>query len=215
MAERTRERSNAFYWFVKALFWPAGRFYFRMEVLGRVPPSGPLILAANHSSFLDPPALGSACPRPVRFVITRRVHDKRGQRWFYERMRSIPVVDDGSPDHGAMRTCLRALSNGEVVGIFPEGGGFDPHGKIRSAREGVALLAMRAGVPLVPVAIEGTHRALPLGGIFPRPVKIRVTFGEPFVPRDGGPDGTRLSRRELADEMMTRISDLMRRSGRR
>src|SRR5262245_55388599 len=123
-----------FYRFIQLGFKPFAVLYFRLEVRGTVPAAGPYILAANHVSWLDPAMLGSACRRPIRFVITRAVHDDPKQRWFYRGMRTIPLRDTGRPDTAAMREALRALRGGELVGIFPEGAGLDPAGKLRPAR---------------------------------------------------------------------------------
>ncbi len=175
-----------------------------MEVRGTVPAEGGYLLAANHVSWLDPAALGSACPRQIRFVIARAIYDDPKQRWFYRGMRTIPIRDEGAADQRALREAIRALRRGELVGIFPEGAGLDPEGRPRVARGGAAVLARGARVPVIPVAIEGTHRALPKGRLVPRPVRLRVTFGEPFLPA-GGAVKANVARLDLADEMMRRI----------
>jgi len=199
-----------FYWIVKTLFWPIGRLYFRMRVVGNVPGDGPVILAANHCSLLDPAILGSACARPVRFMITRRLYDRPSQRWFYRGMRAIPVSPWGLPDHAAIRGALGALRAGMVVGIFPEGVGLDPDGRLRSPRQGASLIAAWSGAPVVPVGIEGTHKSLPKGGRFPRPGRIKVTFGEPFrIPAVRSEGDRKEVRQEGADEVMRRIASLL------
>jgi 1-acyl-sn-glycerol-3-phosphate acyltransferase len=203
------EERPLFYRLVKWLFWPIGRFYFRIRTEGGIARRGPLMLVSNHASLLDPPVLGSACPRPVRFLVTRRLYDRRAQQWFYRWMGAIPVRDSGRPDHGAIRRALRVLHEGEILGIFPEGIGLDPAGRLRSPRSGVALIASMARVPVVPVAIHGTHRSLSKGKFWPRPGRVSVVFGDPFLIEARAGDDRRRARQELTDEIMRRISSLL------
>jgi len=173
-----------FYWFIKGMFWPLGKIYFRMGRRGleNVPRRGAVILAANHSSFLDPPALGSACPRKVHFLIMRRVYDMARFRWFYVGMEAIPVSSERQ-DALALRQALRMLRRGEVVGVFPEGER-RADGQLGEPRLGAALLAARSGAPVVPVGIRGAFRALPPQGLFPKPSRLEVVFG-PALRWDG------------------------------
>jgi len=198
---------NAFYWLVKILFWPFGRGWLGMTVRGSLPRRGALLLVANHVSLLDPAVLGSACPRPVRFLIKERLYNFRSQGWFYRGMRAIPVRVEGRADHFALRAALRALRAGEVLCIFPEGAGLDPAGGLRPPRSGAALIAAHSGVPIVPVGITGTHASLPKGRKWPRRGRIVVTFGEPFVlsREAAGREGRQLG----AEEIMRRIEELL------
>jgi 1-acyl-sn-glycerol-3-phosphate acyltransferase len=169
-----------FYAAVRTLFYPAGRWYFRIRIEGRtnIPASGPAIVAANHVSWLDPVALGSACTRPVRFLIARHVYDTPAARWFYRGMHTIPV-EKGSANPRGLRSALRALTRGEVVGIFPEGAGL--LAGEREAQGGALLLAAASGAPFLPVGLSGTLRAWPPKTRFPRPGRVTVRFGEPFT----------------------------------
>jgi 1-acyl-sn-glycerol-3-phosphate acyltransferase len=88
------------------------------------------------------------------------------------------------PELGSIKRALRALEEGEVVGIFPEGAR-SRDGSLQPFERGVALLAARAGVPVVPAFIDGTHRAMPPGSALIRPRKIRVVLGEPLAPQTG------------------------------
>ena len=110
-------------------------FRFRVEGAENVPAEGPAIVAALHRSWLDPACVGGACPRPVSFLMHRDVYHVWWGRWFYRRMEAIPVPVGGGPSTAALRAALRRLEEGEVLGIFPEGGiggrgtrpGFYPH----------------------------------------------------------------------------------------
>ena len=167
---------------MRLLSLPAFAVWFRVRSEGRerVPAAGPLILAANHVSYLDPAVVGSSFPRVIRFLISRDVHDHPFLTWFYKSMLSVPVDRTGGVARQALREALRALARGEVVGIFPEGGRVSP-GQEEEPLPGVALLARRSGVAVIPVGIAGTDAAMPRGAAWPRPAGVVVRYGEPLV----------------------------------
>ena len=121
---RSRERgvNPLLYWLVRALFVPFFRIYFRLESIGseRLPRSGPLLLAANHRSFLDPFVIGAMARRPVYYVAKRELFDSRLTAWFVSSLGAFPI-DRGSSDQDAMATAREILARGDCVVIFPEG----------------------------------------------------------------------------------------------
>ncbi len=169
-----------FYWFVKGIFYPFARLYLGLtrEGLEHLPTCGPAIVICNHASYIDPILLGSAAPRPIRFVVLQRMYDLILIRWFYWGMGTIPVRGEGHDSKGVKRA-LRALSGGGVVGIFPEGTR-SPDGRLMSARPGAAMIAALSGAPVVPAYIDGARDSLPVGGKFPGPARVRVRFGQPL-----------------------------------
>lgn len=193
---------------VRACFHPVGRWYFGLKVEGldNLPPDGPAILAANHVSWLDPIVLGSACPRPIRFLIARSVHDRHAARWFYTRMGTIPVEKE-SRDPGWLRAAMRSLRAGELVGIFPQGVGL-AIASSREARPGALLLAALSGAPFIPVGLTGTFRAWPPLTKVPRPGSITVRFGEPYRPWTKGDRPGREEIRLSVHHLMDRIRGL-------
>jgi len=200
----------AFYWTVKTLAWPVTRTYTRMRVAGvsNVPARGACIVVANHTSYADAVLLGSACRRRLSFIITRPIYRLKRLRWFYYMMGSIPVAAQ-TADPSALRQAMRVLGRGDAIAIFPEGqrmaGGSPGAGK-----EGVALLACRTGAPVIPAAIIGAHRAMPIGSAFPRPVAVRVVFGAPMTfPPVEGRRASREQMREFSGRVMQAIRDLM------
>lgn len=199
---------NWFYWLIKGLAWPVVRLLFRFRRIDkeRVPLDGPCIVVANHTSYLDAICLGSASRRRLRFLINAEIYDLLRLRWFYYMMGSIPLRTDGA-DTGALRTALHTLRAGGGVGIFPEGQRM-PDGSMGEGKVGVAFLASRSGAPVIPAAIIGAHKAMPVGAALPRLHPIRVAFGEPLR----FPGGTRKPRREeleaFADRVMAAISGL-------
>ncbi len=202
-----------FYRLIRWTSIPLFRLYFRLSRQGleNIPAEGPVIVAGNHASYIDPAILGSTFPRPVHFLINAKVWRKRGMNWFFRGMRSIPVDRDGRPTRAAIQTALHRLKQGRVVGIFPEGGRMEG-GSLEEALAGVALLARRSGAQVVPAGLAGTGESMPRAKALPEPVPIRVCFGAPLllgVPGEKGPAARREADRCFTEELMKRIGDLV------
>ncbi len=180
-----RERSlrrgvNPFvYWLIRALFVPFFLVYFRMQRIGRehLPRSGPLLLAANHRSFLDPFVIGTLVRRPVYYMAKRELFEKRWQAWVLNALGAFPV-DRGAGDREAMATARAILARGDCVVVFPEGTRVRP-GPLGEPRRGVGRLALETGAPVAPVAVFGTEDVRRGWRIRPRRVRIRV--GRPML----------------------------------
>ena len=158
-------------------------FDFRVEGAHRVPSAGPALLACNHLSFLDPVVLQAALTRPIHYLMTARLHRDPRWGWLFRLFDTVPVTL-GSGNFLALSAAQARLQAGEVVAVFPEGG-ISKDGSLGVFRPGVALLALRAAVPVLPVAIRGTREALPPGAYRPRRAQVRVRVGEPLpVPQD-------------------------------
>jgi 1-acyl-sn-glycerol-3-phosphate acyltransferase len=152
-------------------------FDFRVAGLEHLPTSGPFIVAANHANYLDGVVLGAALPMRIVFLVMPRVYRATPLHpYFHRHIGSIPI-ELARPDPGAIRRALRVLDGGGVVGIFPEGP-FSRDGRLVRGQAGVALVALRASVPVVPAGITGTFQALAARRWhIPRPVPLRVRFG--------------------------------------
>jgi len=150
-------------------------------VTGReyIPKTGGLIVAANHFSLLDPPVLGAALPRKVRFMAKEELFRNAAFGYIITRLGAFPVRR-GAPDRTAIRTALNLLEKGELLGMFPEGTR-SKTGRLGEAEPGLALLAHRSGVPVVPAAIKGTNELF--GSKFLPQVIVR--FGKPLAPPSG------------------------------
>jgi len=148
---------------------------FRLKVKGleNLPRSGAVVIAANHSSFLDPVTLAVAVPRQVVFLVMKPVYNFWPLAWFFRIMPCIPL-------NGALNRAVDALKKGAVVGVFPEGGRSED-GRLKNAKLGAARLAMLSGAPILPVGICGAYEAYPPHRLLPRPRQIEVRIGSPIV----------------------------------
>jgi 1-acyl-sn-glycerol-3-phosphate acyltransferase len=174
--ERSLQRgvNPVFYWFIRALFVPFFLIYFRMQRVGRehLPRSGPLLLASNHRSFLDPFVIGTLARRPVYYMAKRELFEKRWQAWALNALGAFPV-DRGAGDDDALETARAILARGDCVVVFPEGTRVRP-GPLGEPRRGIGRLALETGAPVVPVAVIGSDAVRRGWRIRPRKVRLRV-----------------------------------------
>lgn len=175
----------------------------RVENLPDLARRGPVILAPNHCSFLDPIVLQLVSPVHLNYLMTEIFYRVRWQAWLYRLWGAIPVPEGGSAA-GALKRALRVIRSGDPVVIFPEGR-ISPDGYLQDGRGGVVTLISRSRVPVIPVAILGTHRVLPRSARFPRAGRVVVRFGEPIVP-DAASAGTRPA--EYLERIMSALVEL-------
>jgi cytidylate kinase len=186
------------------------RTMFRLESRGRenVPATGAVLLAANHSSVLDPPLIGSATDRQLSFLAKAELFDLPLLGGLIRRVNARPIRREGA-DPSALRTAMRVLEDGGALLIFPEGTRGD-EGIIRSAKTGAGMLAVLSGAAVVPVFIKGSGRAWPRGRKLPRPARVTVTFGTALrFEAERGADRKRqyeIASREMM-EAITRLKD--------
>jgi glycerol-3-phosphate dehydrogenase (NAD(P)+) len=174
--ERVRSRgvNPLVYWSFRALAQPAVQLFLRVRRTGRENiPDGPVILAANHRSFLDPFVVGICIRRPVYFVAKSELFENRLLGWFLNCLGAFPVRR-GESDEDMMTTALALLERGEAVVIFPEGTRRRT-GPLGSPRRGVGRLALESGAPVVPIAIAGSEHAR--RGWLIRPVRVAIRCG--------------------------------------
>jgi 1-acyl-sn-glycerol-3-phosphate acyltransferase len=156
-----------------------GFFSLRIDNEGELP-TAPFVVAANHYSHFDPPLIGAALNRRIRFLALEGLFgENRLLDWLMEGYEAIPTPRDRLPV-GAVRSALAALEAGDIVGLFPEATRVSHWGTLEPKR-GAAWLAFKAQVPLVPVAVVGTSRAFGLENRVAR-APIRVVVGSPLPP---------------------------------
>ncbi|WP_210440302.1 lysophospholipid acyltransferase family protein [Nocardioides xinjiangensis] len=185
-----------------------------IEGLHHVPPTGPVIVASNHLSFVDSVVIPCVVPRKVVFLAKSDYFTGTGlkgaaQRAWFEGLGMLPVDrDDSRAALASLDTALEVLGRGEAFGIYPEGTR-SRDGRLYRGRTGVAHLALTAGCPVVPVGLQGTEDIQPVGSSRPRLAEVSVRFGEPIRVAgeyDGVPSGR--ARRELTDRIMAAIAEL-------
>jgi 1-acyl-sn-glycerol-3-phosphate acyltransferase len=167
------------YRLLRSLLLPSFLVYFRMQRIGRehLPRSGPLLLASNHRSFLDPFVIGLVVRRPVYYMAKRELFEKRWQAWILNALGAFPV-DRGTGDSDAMETARRILERGDCVVVFPEGTRVR-RGPLGDPRRGIGRLALETGAAVAPIAVIGTEHVR--RGWRIRPRKVRIRAGRPLL----------------------------------
>jgi 1-acyl-sn-glycerol-3-phosphate acyltransferase len=176
-----------FYRFVRAVVLSVFKVVFRVRVVsrGHVPPSGVYIVAPSHRSILDVPFAAFTSKRRIRFMAKDELFTSRLGGWLFTKLGAIKV-DREVTDRAALRASQQALEDGEPLAIFPEGTRRSGPA-ITDLFDGVAYLALKLGVPILPVGVGGTEKILPTGKVLPRIHKVVVVIGAPIpAPATGG-----------------------------
>jgi glycerol-3-phosphate dehydrogenase (NAD(P)+) len=174
---RARERgvNPVVYWLARAILQPIFHLYFRLSRIGRehIPQTGPVILASNHRSFLDPFVIGTCARRPIYYVAKRELFQFHPLlSWLLSSLGAFPV-HRGVGDGEMIATAKAILERGDAVLMFPEGTRTRP-GALGRPKRGVGRLALESGAPVVPVATFGTEDVRKGWRIRPRKVRIRI-----------------------------------------
>jgi 1-acyl-sn-glycerol-3-phosphate acyltransferase len=194
---------NPYYWIGYHLSRLIGRLFFRFRIIHRerMIQTGPVILAMNHQSYLDPPFAGVACDRAIYFLAKRTLIDVPVLGWLLPKLNVIPVNQEGI-DRSALKALIRVLKSGNAALVFPEGAR-TLDGDLQPAQPGLGLVIAKTLAPVVPMRIFGAHEALPRGGGSLHFVPVTIVVGEPifFTATDLGSRGKdpygRLSQRVM------------------
>jgi len=190
-------------WFFRGVL----RVGFGLEVTGaaRIPAAGPAVLAVNHGSQIDPLVLAAAVPRRCTFLAAAELLTMPVLGALIRPFRVVPI-ERGRFDRRAIQECLARLERGELLAIFPEGK-ISSNGDFHPPCDGLAFIAARARVPVIPIGIAGTYDVWPLGARLPRRGRIAVRIGEAFVPAEAP---TRRDQSALTARVMDAIVRLSR-----
>lgn len=208
---RTREViAFPLYWILKAF----AKVWFRTEVRGleNVPEDGPYVLAPNHVSYLDAPLLGLAFRHPLtRKIFWAGLGPLMLRNFFFREISRLSQVVPVDPRRGPVSSLAlgaAVLQKGRPLVWFPEGGRSED-GMLKPFRTGIGLILAENHPPVLPVHIEGTGRAMPVGAFFPRPVKVRVFIGKPLDPRKLAESGKGDTPQErVANALRDAVADL-------
>jgi len=191
------------------------RFYFRWQVFNaeRVPKTGPVILASNHASFLDPPLVGSGIKRDINYLARDTLFRFPVVGWVLRQWNSVPVDREGGGAAG-LRAILDRLLNGNAIILFPEGTR-TRDGKLQPARSGIGLTVIKSTAPVVPCRVFGTYEAYGRHLRFPRPRPVAVKYGRLMDFADLRAEAKTCSKarlkeiyQQVADEIMAAIAKL-------
>jgi 1-acyl-sn-glycerol-3-phosphate acyltransferase len=205
------------YWLVKYVFvGPLLTLIGRPKVEGlkNVPDTGAVILASNHLAVMDSFFLPLVVRRRITFLAKSEYFTGAGlkgwfTRWFYTAVGQVPI-DRTDADHAqaALSTAERLLSEGKLLGMYPEGTR-SPDGRLYKGKTGLARLALLTGVPVIPVAMVGTNVVNPPGSKMLRFNRVIVRFGKPMdFSRFDGLGGNRFIERAVTDEVIYELMGL-------
>lgn len=170
-----------------------------------LPTSGPALLVSDHSSLTDPLVLFATAGRPIRFLTAREFYELPVVNWISKLCGNIPVSRSGF-EIGPVKAMLHALAQGDVIGIFPEGG-IDKHRK-EEGYEGIGFVALKSEAPVVPVSITWDRpRPVNLLRAMLTPARATVRYGAPLVFSRGTGD-SREQARAATDRILEAIRDL-------
>jgi 1-acyl-sn-glycerol-3-phosphate acyltransferase len=171
-----------------------------------MPKKGSVLIASNHASFIDPPAVGCALNRDIHFFARKSLF-KGVMEWYLHKVNTIPV-ERGSSDVKAMKSVFKVLQNGEGILIFPEGTR-TPDGSIQEVKKGVGMLACRGNAPVLPARIFGSFEAYGKGQKLPSSSgSVHIAFGPVLQPSEYDPGKQHKDRYEQAAK---KIADAIKR----
>ncbi len=201
--------TNWWYWSGYYLALALGRLFFSFRVVHRERRlrSGPVIVAMNHQSYLDPPLAGIAAGRETFFLARKTLLDGAFFGWLLPKLNVVPVDQEGK-DRSALKALIRILKNGDATVVFPEGAR-TLDGELQPALPGLGFIIAKTRAPVLPMRIFGAHEALPRGGGRLRLCPITIVIGEPmhFTEADFQTPGKALYQ-ELSERVMARIAAL-------
>lgn len=182
--------------------------------LGNIPRTGPVILASNHLSFVDSVFLPIVVRRRMAFLAKSEYFTGKGikgwaVRMFFEATGQLPIDrSGGKASEASLNTGLRVLSEGKVLGIYPEGTR-SPNGILYRGRTGIARMVLESGAPVIPVAMIDTEKMMPIGSRLPKIRRVGVIIGQPLdFSRFNGLESDRYVLRSVTDEIMYELQKM-------
>jgi 1-acyl-sn-glycerol-3-phosphate acyltransferase len=189
--------------------------YFRWRVFNpeRVPRQGPVILASNHASFIDPVLIGSGLRRCVNYLARENLFSIPGLGWLLRELQAVPVDREGGGGAG-LKAILSRLLDGRAILLFPEGTRTHD-GQLQPVRSGIGLTVIKSTAPVVPVRVFGTFAAYGRHLRWPRPYRLAVKYGRPLRFEELRAEAQTCSKprlkeiyQQVADDIMAAIAKL-------
>jgi len=203
-----------FYYVCRLICIAFGRAFFRLRTWGleNVPLSGGVILASNHQCYLDPPIGTCMIRRQCNYLARSTLFRFAPFRWLIIKLGAVPL-ERGESDAAGLRRAVDMLKGGHLLMLFPEGTR-TRDGALGRVQSGVAVIAMRSGVPVVPTFIHGAYDAWPRTKKLPRPRRVGVLYGEPIATPAESEDrrGHKEQVRKLTSEIQAALELLQRRA---
>ena len=200
---------NVWYWTGHYLALVVAKVFFRFRVVHKERRilKGPVILAMNHESYLDPPLAGIASGREVYFLARKTLLDAPGFGFLLPKLNVVPVDQEGT-DRSALKALIRILKSGDGTVVFPEGAR-TLDGNLQPALPGLGFVIAKTLVPVLPMRIFGARAAMPRGGGRIRLHPITIVIGEPiyFTAADLEPRSKETYQR-LSERVMESIAAL-------
>lgn len=187
-----------------------GLYSLKVEGLENFPKEGPVIVAANHLSFMDSLFIPLSVLRQMVYLAKAEYFESKKTAWFFKALGMIPVKRDvKEKTEAALQAGIEVLGAGGVIGLYPEGTR-SPDGRLYRGRTGVARLALRSRAPVVPVGLIGSREVMPKQAKFPKLWgSVKVNFGRPiYLDQYFDREEDRFVLRSVTDEIMFEIMSL-------
>lgn len=198
-----------FFRFARGVVAPLCRVVFRVEIRGveHVPPTGAYILAPSHRSNLDTPFLALVTPRRIRFMAKQELFGKPWAAKLFTALGGVPVERGSATARSALKAIRATLEAGEPAALFPEGTRRSGP-EIAELFDGTAYLAVKLGIPVVPVGIGGSEAILASGKKIPKLHKVAIVVGEPILPPEGATTRKRSDLAAITAQLQVEIQRL-------
>jgi 1-acyl-sn-glycerol-3-phosphate acyltransferase len=215
VTETVRSHMTASYRVGWCFFRAVFAFYFRWRVFNseRVPLEGPVILASNHASYIDPPLVGAGVRRQINYLARDTIFRVPILAGILRSWEVVPVDRDGGTGRG-LKMILSRLEKGGAIILFPEGTR-SRNGELNPARSGIGLAVIKSTAPVVPSRVFGTRQAFGPHMLLPRPRRLTVKYGRPLLFEALRAEAATASKprlkeiyQQVADEIMAQIARL-------
>lgn len=200
---------NLFYSSLHMIGVPLLKFLFHLEIKGKenIPLKGGVVFASNHASYLDPIIVGAASPRQLHFLAVEKLFDVKFVSWVIRKLNAIPVSREKT-ELKTIKRVIDILRKGEALLLFPEGTR-NPKDTMLAGKRGIGLITQVANVPIIPVFIKGSGKALPRDKKWISPHKVWIIFGKPFYPQKLNVEGKKKEfYQEISHKVMNEIKKL-------